>query len=101
MPERGKRERNQVELAVMEHLVPREHLHRKIDTAMDLDRLYEMVEPRYCEETGRSSINPVVRIKEGPDPASVQEVTPYFFTVSCNFRHRFTEKTVNWGLHGF
>ena len=37
MPERGKRERTQVELAVMEHLVPREHLHRKIDTAMDLD----------------------------------------------------------------
>ena len=31
---------------------------------MDLDRLYEMVEPRYSEETGRSSINPVVRLKK-------------------------------------
>ena len=48
----------------MDQLVPREHLHRKIDIAMDFDRLYEMVEPLYSEETGRSSINPVVRFKQ-------------------------------------
>lgn len=64
MPERGKRERNQVEFVVMDQLVPREHLHRKIDIAMDFDRLYEMVEPLYSEETGRPSINPVVRFKQ-------------------------------------
>ena len=60
MPERGKRERNQVEFVVMDQLVPREHLHRKIDIAMD----FEMVEPLYSEETGRPSINPVVRFKQ-------------------------------------
>ena len=64
MPERGKRERNQVEFVVMDQLVPREHLHRKIDIAMDFDRLYEMVEPLYSEGTRRRSSNAVVGFKQ-------------------------------------
>ena len=45
MLERGKKDREQVEFVVIDELVPREHLLRKIDAAVDFERLYEMVEP--------------------------------------------------------
>ena len=40
-----------------------EHLLRKIDAAVDFTQLYEMVEPLYCEDNGRPSIDPVVLVK--------------------------------------
>ena len=45
MLERGKMDRDLVEFVVIDQLVPKEHLLRKIDTAVDFTRLYEMVEP--------------------------------------------------------
>ena len=83
--------------------------------------LYEMVEPLYCEDNGRPSIDPVVLFKmvliqhlyglpslrRTADEVSanncyrwflgypLQEETPHFSTVSYNFRHRFTEETVD------
>ena len=47
----------------MEDLVPKEHLLRKIDAAVDFDKLYEMVEDLYSEDKGRPSIDPVVLVK--------------------------------------
>ena len=44
-------------------LVPQEHLLRKIDAAVDFNRLYDMAEPLYCEDDGRPSIDPVVLFK--------------------------------------
>ena len=35
---------------VIDQLVPKEHLLRKIDAAVDFTQLYEMVEPLYCED---------------------------------------------------
>ena len=98
-----------------------DHLLRKIDRAVDFNRLYEMVEPLYCEDNGRPSIDPVVLFKMVliqhlyglPSLRrtaeeirgsiyyrwflgySLQEETPHFSTVSYNFRHRFTEETVD------
>ena len=121
MLERGKKDRDQVEFVVIDELVPREHLLRKIDTAVEFDRLYEMVEPLYSEDNGRPSIDPVVLFKmvliqhlyglpslrRTADDVSLnvayrwflgytlQEETPHFSTVSYNFRHRFTEETVD------
>ena len=63
MLERGKKDREQVEFVVIDELVPREHLLRKIDAAVDFERLYEMVEPLYSEDNGRPSIDPVVLFK--------------------------------------
>ena len=63
MLERGKMDRDLVEFVVIDQLVPKEHLLRKIDTAVDFTRLYEMVEPLYCEDNGRPSIDPVVLFK--------------------------------------
>ena len=80
-----------------------------------------MVEPLYCEDNGRPSIDPVVLFKmvliqhlyglpslrrtaeevrlnvayRSFLGYTLQEETPHFSTVSYNFRHRFTEKTVD------
>lgn len=121
MLERGKLDRGVVEIVDTEMLVPQDHLLRKIDAAVDFNRVYEMVEPLYCEDNGRPSIDPVVlfkmvliqhlygltslrrtaeevRLNVGYRwflGYTLQEETPHFSTVSYNFRHRFTAKTVD------
>ena len=121
MLERGKMERGVFEIVDTESLVPAEHLLRKIDAAVDFTRIYEMVEPLYCLDNGRPSIDPVVLFKmvliqhlygltslrrtAEEVRANIcyrwflgyrlQEETPHFSTVSYNFRHRFTAETVD------
>ena len=56
MLERGKMDRNVIEMIEIESLAPKEHLLRKIDQAADFTHLYETVEPLYCEDNGRLSI---------------------------------------------
>ena len=63
MLERGKMDRDVVEIVGIDSLVPKEHLLRKIDKAVDFSRLYEMVEPLYSEDNGRPSVDPVVLFK--------------------------------------
>ena len=118
---RRKMDRDLVEHVVIDQLVPKEHLLRKIEAAVDFTQLYEIVEPLYCENNGRPSIDPVVLFKIlliqhlygllslrrtwmevslnvayrwFPD-YTLQEEIPLFSTISYNFRHRFTEETVN------
>ena len=50
MLKRGKMDRDVIEIVGINSLVPQDHLLRKIDQAVDFSRLYEMVEPLYCEE---------------------------------------------------
>ena len=50
MLKRGKMDRDVVEIVGIDSLVPKEHLLRKIDKAVDFSRLYEMVE-RYTVKT--------------------------------------------------
>ena len=57
MLERGKMERGVYEIVDTESLVPAEHLLRKIDAAINWNKLYDMVEPLYCEDNGRPSID--------------------------------------------
>ncbi len=121
MLERGKLDRGVVEIVDTERLVPQDHLLRKIDAAVNWERLYEMVEPLYSEDNGRPSVDPVVLVKivliqhlyglpslrRTAEEVylnnayrwflgyTLQEETPHFSTVSFNFRHRFTEETVN------
>ena len=63
MLERGKMDRDAIEIVAIESLVPEEHLLRKVDDAVNFDRLYEMVEDLYSEDNGRPSIDPVVLFK--------------------------------------
>ena len=114
-------DRGVIEIVDTESLVPKDHLLRKIDAAVDFNRLYEMVEPLYSEDNGRPSVDPVVLFKmvliqhlyglpslrriEDEVMLNVvyrwflgytlQEETPRFSTVSYNFRHRFTTETVD------
>ena len=110
-----------IEIVGIESLVPQGHLLRKIDAAVDFNRLYEMVEPLYSEDNGRPSVDLVVLFKMVliqhlyglPSLRrtaeeinlniayrwflgyTLQEETPHFSTVSYNFRHRFTAETVD------
>lgn len=121
MLERGKMERGVYEIVDTESLVPKDHLLRKIDAAVDFNKIYDMVEPLYCQDNGRPSVDPVVLFKmvliqhlygltslrrtAGEVSLNVayrwflgyrlQEETPHFSTISYNFRHRFTAGTVN------
>ena len=120
MLERGKLDRGVIELVDTESLVPQGHLLRKIDAAVDFGKLYEIVEPLYSEEEGRRSVDPVVLFKivllqhlygipslrrtvaEAEMNIAyrwflgytLNEELPHFSTVSYNFRHRFTEETI-------
>ncbi|MFB5085795.1 IS1182 family transposase [Psychrobacillus sp. PGGUH221] len=55
-------EREQLEMLTIEQLVPKDHLVRKLDAAIDFHFIYPLVEHLYSA-TGRPSIDPVVLFK--------------------------------------
>ena len=125
----NKKERNQVEIFSIEEFVPQDHLLRKIDSAVDFTHIYDFVTDLYCKNNGRPSVDPVVLVKmvliqhlygisslrRTHEETSMNvayrwflgylmnEEIPHFSTVSYNFKHRFTEHTVenvfNWILN--
>lgn len=54
---------NQIEMISLDQLVPEDHLLRKIDTYVDFNFIYDLVEEKYCADNGRPSIDPVTLIK--------------------------------------
>lgn len=52
-----------IEFACVEQLVPKDHILRDIDKAIDFSFVYDLVKDLYSEENGRPSIDPVVLIK--------------------------------------
>lgn len=55
--------RNQIEIAALEELVPKDHLVRQVEAAINLDFVYDIVKETYCENNGRPSVDPVVLVK--------------------------------------
>lgn len=120
MLEKAKEERYQAEIICIDELVPKDHLLRKIDRAIDFSKIYEFVEGLYCQDNGRPGIDPVVLFKmvmiqhlfgisslrKTADEVSLNiayrwflgysmnEKTPHFSTISYNFKHRFTDETI-------
>lgn len=120
MLKKAKKERDQIEFVSIEELVPKDHLLRKIDEAVDFNKIYEFVEELYCPDNGRPSIDPVVLFKmtliqhifgipslrrtAEEVRANIyyrwflgyllNEETPHFSTVSYNFKHRYTSETI-------
>ena len=116
--ERKKRE--QVEMFSTEEFVPADHLLRKIDSAVDFTHIYDIVEDLYCADNGRPSIDPVVifkmvliqhlyglkSLRRTVDEIEMNvayrwflgylmnEQIPHFSTISYNFKHRYTEATI-------
>ena len=113
-------ERNILEFVNLDMLIPQDHVLRKIDQAIDFNKIYSFVESLYCEDNGRPSIDPVVLFKivliqhifAIPSLRrtlaevnlniayrwfigySLNKPVPHFSTVSYNFKHRFTDDTV-------
>ena len=111
---------SQLELFSVEEFVPQDHLLRKIDAAVDFTHIYDFVEDQYCKDNGRPGVDPVVLFKmvllqhiygipslrktAEEVRANVyfrwflgymmNEKTPHFSTISHNFKHRFTEETI-------
>ena len=55
--------KKQIQMISIDELVPQDHLLRKIDKYIDFEFIYDLVEDRYSQETGRPSIDPVTLIK--------------------------------------
>ena len=115
-----KEEREQYEMICIEDLVPQEHILRKIDSAIDFTHIYELVGDMYCPDNGRPSIDPVVLFKivliqhlfgipslrKTAEEVRMNvgyrwflgyllnEQTPYFSTLSYNFKNRYTPEVV-------
>ena len=63
MSREGDKFNNELQIVNMDDLVPRDHLLRSIDKAIDWSFIYDLVEDKYCLDNGRPSIDPVVLIK--------------------------------------
>ena len=101
-------ERGVYEIVDTESLVPTEHLLRKIDAAINWNKLYDMVEPLYCEDNGRPSIDPVCCSKwysfsicmdcllcAGQRKKYGQtSITAGFWATDCKKRHRISPQSV-------
>lgn len=120
MIEKERKSRDQAEIVCIEMLVPKDHLLRKIDAAVDFNKIYDFVEELYCPDNGRPSIDPVVLFKmtliqhifgipslrKTAEEARanmyyrwflgylINEETPHFSTLSYNFKHRYTPEIV-------
>lgn len=112
--------REQIEFISLEMMIPQDHLLRKIENAINFDKIYEIVEPLYSEKKGRPSVDPVVLFKivmiqhiyglpslrRTLEEVNMNiayrwfigyplnESVPHFSTVSYNFKHRFTSETI-------
>lgn len=53
----------QIEYACVDDLVPRDHILRAMDAAIDFSFIYDEVKELYCPDNGRPSIDPVVLFK--------------------------------------
>ena len=60
----NKIEREQMEMVCIEEMVPKDHILRKIDSAIDFTHIYDLVEDMYCKNNGRPSIDPAEPVQE-------------------------------------
>lgn len=61
--EKSEDNRKQISFCCMDDLVPKDHILRKIEKAIDFSFIYDLVQDKYSEDTGRPSIDPVVLFK--------------------------------------
>ncbi len=63
MTQNADKKREQVQFLCMDDMVPRDHLLRIIDRAIDWSFIYDLVTDRYSQDNGRPSTDPVMLIK--------------------------------------
>lgn len=58
---RERREKPQkLDIVIPEQLVPKDHLLRRMDEAVDFSFIYDLCAPLYCADNGRPAIDPEV-----------------------------------------
>ena len=63
MTQNADKKREQIQMFCMDDMVPRNHLLRIIDKAIDWNFIYGLVEDKYSPDNGRPSMDPVMLIK--------------------------------------
>lgn len=57
------KKREQMMMFSMDDMVPKDHMLRSIDKAINWNFIYDLVEEKYCADNGRPSMDPVMLIK--------------------------------------
>ena len=52
-----------IEMVTLEELVPKDHLLRKIDAAIDFSFIHDLTAPLYCADNGRPPLDPTLMFK--------------------------------------
>ena len=63
MTQNADKKRDQMQFFCMDDLIPKDHLLRVIDRAIDWSFIYDLVEDKYSPDFGRPSMDPVMLIK--------------------------------------
>ena len=63
MLKRQSEQQSKIELVSIGELVPKDHLLRNIDKAINFSFIYDKVKDLYCPDNGRPAIDPVVLFK--------------------------------------
>lgn len=63
MMQNADKKREQIQFLCMDDMVPQDHLLRIIDKAIDWNFIYDLVAPKYSQDNGRPSMDPVMLIK--------------------------------------
>ena len=63
MLNKEKADRYQIEFYCIDDLVPKNHLLRKIEKAVDFKKIYEITDELYCKDNGRPNVDSVVLFK--------------------------------------
>ena len=95
------KKREQMLMFCMDDMVPRDHLLRKIDRAINWNFIYDLVEDKYCADNGRPSLDPVLLIKIvfiqylygiRSMRQTIKEIeVPHFSTFGKNYTRRFKD----------
>ena len=75
MTQNADKKREQIQFYCIDDLVPKDHLLRLIDKAIDWTFIYDLVEDKYSPDFGRPSMDPV----------------PHFSTFGKNYSRRFKD----------
>ena len=61
--EKGRQRQEGYEIVLMEELVPKEHLLRRIEGAIDFSFIHDLCKDLYCPDNGRPAIEPTILFK--------------------------------------
>lgn len=63
MTRNADKKREQIQMFCMDDMIPKDHMLRLIDRAINWNFIYDLVEDKYCSDNGRPSMDPVMLIK--------------------------------------